>query len=58
MNAPVHVDIEGETDPLKIAMKELHQRKVPIIIRRFLPDKSYEDWPIDELIIDEAPDLQ
>lgn len=42
---------QGETDPLQIAMKELKQKKIPIIIRRFLPDHSYEDWSIDELII-------
>mmetsp|Transcript_18755 Transcript_18755/g.23266 ORF Transcript_18755/g.23266 Transcript_18755/m.23266 type:complete len:146 (-) Transcript_18755:347-784(-) len=52
MNAPVMVDLEGETDPLKIAMKELRERKIPIIIRRYLPDGSYEDWSIDELIVD------
>eukprot|EP00519_Triparma_laevis_P001580 CAMPEP_0182504328 /NCGR_PEP_ID=MMETSP1321-20130603/17009_1 /TAXON_ID=91990 /ORGANISM="Bolidomonas sp., Strain RCC1657" /LENGTH=136 /DNA_ID=CAMNT_0024709655 /DNA_START=122 /DNA_END=529 /DNA_ORIENTATION=+ len=44
MNAPVMVSLEGETDPLKIAMKELRERKIPIIIRRYLPDDSYEDW--------------
>ena len=26
-------------------------RKIPIIIRRYLPDGSYEDWGCDELII-------
>lgn len=52
MNAPVMVDIDGETDPLKIAMKELRERKIPMIIRRYLPDDSYEDWNIDELIIE------
>lgn len=52
MNAPVLVDLDGETDPLKIAMKELRERKIPIIIRRFLPDGSHEDWSIDELIVD------
>mmetsp|Transcript_23276 Transcript_23276/g.26959 ORF Transcript_23276/g.26959 Transcript_23276/m.26959 type:complete len:151 (-) Transcript_23276:64-516(-) len=52
MNAPVMVDLDGETDPLKIAMKELRERKIPIIIRRFLPDGSHEDWSVDELIID------
>ncbi|XP_072019154.1 DNA-directed RNA polymerases I, II, and III subunit RPABC2-like [Amphiura filiformis] len=51
MNAPVMVELEGETDPLQIAMKELKARKIPIIIRRYLPDGSYEDWGIDELII-------
>jgi len=52
MNAPIMVDLEGETDPLKIAMKELRERKIPIIIRRYLPDGSHEDWGTDELIID------
>ena len=52
MNAPVMVDIAGETDPLKIAMKELRERKIPMIIRRYLPDNSFEDWSIDELIVE------
>lgn len=52
MNAPVMVDLDGETDPLKIAQKELRERKIPIVIRRYLPDGSYEDWAIDELIVD------
>jgi len=34
------VELEGETDPLQIAMKELKQRKIPIIIRRYLPGNS------------------
>uniref|UniRef100_G3MMZ5 DNA-directed RNA polymerases I, II, and III subunit RPABC2 n=2 Tax=Amblyomma TaxID=6942 RepID=G3MMZ5_AMBMU len=51
MCAPVMVELEGETDPLQIAMKELKARKIPIIIRRYLPDGSYEDWGIDELLI-------
>ena len=45
------MEIEGETDPLKISGRELVERKIPIIIRRFLPDGSYEDWGIEELII-------
>jgi len=51
MCAPVMVELEGEIDPLQIAMKELKAKKVPIIIRRYLPDGSYEDWAIDELIV-------
>lgn len=38
MNAPVLVDLEGETDPLQIALKELSQKKIPLVVRRFLPD--------------------
>jgi DNA-directed RNA polymerase I, II, and III subunit RPABC2 len=52
MNAPIMVELEGETDPLQIAMRELRERKIPLIIRRYLPDESYEDWSIDELEID------
>lgn len=52
MNAPVMVDLDGETDPLRIAEKELRERKIPIIVRRYLPDGSHEDWSIDELIVD------
>ncbi|XKL62552.1 hypothetical protein PGB90_002385 [Kerria lacca] len=51
MCAPIMVELEGETDPLMIAMKELKARKIPLIIRRYLPDGSYEDWGIDELSI-------
>jgi len=50
MNAPVLVNTEGETDPLQIAIKELAQKKIPLIIRRFLPDGSFEDWSVSELI--------
>lgn len=46
MNAPVMVELEGETDPLDIAEKELKQKKIPLIIRRYLPDGSYEDWRV------------
>jgi DNA-directed RNA polymerases I, II, and III subunit RPABC2 len=38
MNAPVLVDLEGETDPLQIAIKELNEKKIPLIVRRYMPD--------------------
>jgi len=50
MNAPVLVDLEGETDPLHIAIKELNQKKIPLIVRRYLPDGWYEDWTCEELL--------
>ena len=49
-NAPVLVDLEGETDPLQIAIKELNQKKIPLIVRRYLPDGWYEDWSCEELL--------
>ena len=57
MNAPVMVELEGETDPLQIALKELRHRKIPITVRRYLPDMSYEDWNVDELIIPDEHNL-
>jgi DNA-directed RNA polymerases I, II, and III subunit RPABC2 len=52
MNAPVAVALEGETDPLTIAVKELRERLTPLIIRRVLPDNTYEDWSVSELLVD------
>ncbi|AYU82431.1 DNA-directed RNA polymerase III subunit [Leishmania donovani] len=52
MNAPVAVALEGETDPLTIAVKELRERRTPLIIRRVLPDNTYEDWSVSELLVD------
>ncbi|EPY26052.1 DNA-directed RNA polymerases I, II, and III subunit RPABC2 [Strigomonas culicis] len=51
-NAPVLVAIEGETDPLLIAQKELRERVLPLLLRRVLPDHTYEDWSITELEVD------
>ncbi|KAH8054050.1 DNA-directed 5'-3' RNA polymerase [Aureococcus anophagefferens] len=50
MNAPVMVDVAGEADPRSPTRSR--ERKIPLIIRRYLPDGSYEDWPIRDLIID------
>jgi DNA-directed RNA polymerases I, II, and III subunit RPABC2 len=65
-NAPVLVDLENETDPLQIAIKELREKKIPLVIRRYLPDgwfvcafpssdatltpSRYEDWTCEELL--------
>jgi len=39
-----------EYDPIAIAEKELIEGKIPFIIRRYLPDGSYEDWNANHLI--------
>eukprot|EP00808_Paulinella_micropora_P000638 g46525.t1 len=52
MGAPILVELNKETDPLDIAMKELKAKKIPIVVRRFLPDGSYEDWRAADLITD------
>ena len=48
MNAPIMVNAEGMTDPLKIAMKEFQEKKLPLIVRRYLPNGHYEDWKLSE----------
>ena len=52
MGAPVMVDVKGETDPLRIAQMELRQRKIPMIIKRNLPNGKYETISITELVIE------
>ncbi|ORZ25740.1 RNA polymerase, subunit omega/K/RPB6, partial [Absidia repens] len=52
LNAPVTVELDGETDPLVIAMKELREKKIPLIVRRFMPDGTYEDWNVKDLIVE------
>ena len=51
--AKVRVTVEkGVWDPMLIAEKELRERKINYIVRRYLPDGTYEDWNVNELIFD------
>ncbi len=36
---------------VSLSLSALQAKKVPLIVRRYLPDGSYEDWDIDELIV-------
>jgi len=51
IGSPPLVEIGDLESPIDIAKKELMERKIPFIIRRPLPDGSYEDWRVDELRI-------
>ena len=42
MNAPVLVGMTAETDPLQIAIRELREKKIPLVVRRYLPDGWYD----------------
>lgn len=33
-----------ETDPLQIAIKELREKKIPLVVRRYLPDGWYDSF--------------
>jgi DNA-directed RNA polymerase I, II, and III subunit RPABC2 len=49
LGSPPTVDIGNLTDAYDIALLELRQKKIPIIIRRYLPNNTFEDWNISEL---------
>tara|TARA_Y100000590_G_scaffold461002_1_gene621614 strand:- start:216 stop:593 length:378 start_codon:yes stop_codon:yes gene_type:complete len=45
------VDLDNtETSALEIAEREFIEKKIPFIIRRYLPNNTYEDWKLKELI--------
>jgi DNA-directed RNA polymerase subunit K/omega len=50
LNDPPLVDPMGSTDCLEIALRELKQGKLgKLIVRRYFPDGSQEDWRVEEL---------
>ena len=51
-NAPLMVDPGDESDPYRLAEIELDSGKIPFIVRRYLPDGSYEDWKVSELQVE------
>jgi DNA-directed RNA polymerase I, II, and III subunit RPABC2 len=51
-NAPLMVDPGDESDPYRLAEIELEKTKIPFIVRRYLPDGTYEDWKVSELYVE------
>ena len=51
-NAPLMIEAGDESDPYRLAEIELSEKKVPFIVRRYLPDGAYEDWKVSELFIE------
>ena len=49
LGAPVFIEIpKNATSSLEIAMEELKQRVIPIVIKRTLPNGDYQHIPIDQ----------
>jgi len=49
LGAPVFIEIpKNATTSLEIAMEELKQRVIPIVIKRTLPNGDYQNIPIDQ----------
>ena len=52
MNYPIMVELDSKTiEPMAIAEQELKEGKMPIVIRRILPNGMYEDCDVNKLII-------
>ena len=49
--SPVMIDVGKLREPIEMAKKELVEGKCPLIVRRHLPNGTYEDWRLDELLI-------
>jgi len=50
--APVLVSVPWEvTNPLDIAKLELEQKKIPLIVRRYLPGGEFEDCDANALLL-------
>jgi DNA-directed RNA polymerase I, II, and III subunit RPABC2 len=49
LGAPVFIEIpKNATSSLEIAMEELEQRVIPIVIKRTLPNGDYQHLSIDQ----------
>ena len=49
LGAPPFIDFSKNiSTSLEIAMEELHQRVIPIVIRRTLPNGDYQNIPIEQ----------
>jgi len=49
LGAPVFIEIpKNATTSLEIAMEELKQRMIPIVIKRTLPNGDYQNIPLDK----------
>ncbi len=49
LGAPPFIDFSKNiSTSLEIAMEELHQQVIPIVIRRTLPNGDYQNIPIDQ----------
>ncbi len=49
--SPIFITIENEHDPVKIAEKEIKQKKCPLNISRYLTKNIKEEWSANEMII-------
>lgn len=47
--AEIMVTPGSNNSPKQIALLEFQQKKIPLLIRRYLPNGKYEDWRLTDL---------
>lgn len=51
LGAPILVKLEkGVSDPIDIAIQELNERVLPMTVRRTLPEGTFQDIPLIDLL--------
>lgn len=51
LGAPILVELPPKmSDPIDIALRELTEGALPMTLRRVLPDKTYQDIALSELL--------
>lgn len=53
MGSKILVPIQNDFDSIKIATRELKDKKIPITLQRKLPDNTIEQWPVKNLVLDD-----
>lgn len=52
LGAPILVELsKGFSDPIDIAIEELKEGVLPMTVRRTLPEGSYQDIPLIDLLV-------
>lgn len=52
LGAPSTIDTTGLVDAMEIAKKELIEGKIPLFVRRKLPNGNMVEIPVSEMLID------
>lgn len=55
--SPPYVKVYGQVNPLTIAMMELKQKALPVVISRALPNGKVENFPLQDLSIQQVGEL-
>tara|TARA_B110000967_G_C18525751_1_gene383311 strand:+ start:20 stop:472 length:453 start_codon:yes stop_codon:yes gene_type:complete len=50
--SPAMINVPGNiTSTYDIALLEFKEDKIPLLIRRFLPNGNYEDWRLEDMVL-------